>query len=64
MTQTERVKAYIKLHGSIDRAQALNALNVFNLPEVIRKLRAKGEDIETVNVKGHNGNYCRYRFKV
>ena len=61
MTQTEKVLAYLKVHGTINRAQALNDLHIFNLPEVVRKLRAQGVDVVTDPVKGKTANYCRYR---
>lgn len=60
ITQTDKVLAYLKVHGTIDRAQALNVLHIFNLPEVVRKLRAQGVDVVTYPVKGKAATYCRY----
>ena len=60
MTQTEKVKKFIETYGSINREQALNHLYVYNLPEVVRKLRAKGVNVITIPIKGKTARYCRY----
>lgn len=43
--QTDRVLEYIERHGGITREQAMTALNIWNLPDVILKLRKAGVPI-------------------
>lgn len=47
-TQTQLVLNYLKAGGIIDRTDALVHYRVYNLPEVIRKLRNKGHRILTI----------------
>lgn len=63
MYQTEKVRRYIEVHGFINREIALNELYVYNLPEVVRKLRAKGVNVVTIPIKGKTSKYCRYEIK-
>lgn len=61
MTQKEKVIKHLKRYKTIDRAIALNKYQIFNLPDVIMKLRNDGYDIENVRKKGENGTWCKYR---
>lgn len=55
MTQKEIVLKHLKKHKYIDRAVALNQYLIFNLPDVIMKLRKDGYNIENVEKKGSSG---------
>lgn len=60
MTQTEKVLNHLKKNKYIDRAIAINRYNIFNLPDVIMRLRRSGHPIETVEKKGKDGKWARY----
>ena len=60
MTQKEQVLKHLKTHKYIDRAVALNNYLIFNLPDVIMKLRRDGHTIETVEKEGKNGKWAKY----
>lgn len=52
--QENRVHRYLLEHHSVTRAVAMNELGVANLPEVIRRLRNRGIDIESLKIDGIN----------
>ena len=60
MSQKNDVLRAMKEFGYVDRKIAINELGVWNLPEIIRKLRNDGHFIETITRKGVN----RYGRKV
>lgn len=60
MTQKEIVLKHLKKHKYIDRAVAMNQYLIFNLPDVIMKLRNDGYDIRNVDQKGSNGKWVKY----
>lgn len=60
MTQKEIVLKHLKKHKYIDRAVAMNQYLIFNLPDVIMKLRNDGYDIQNVDQKGSNGKWVKY----
>ena len=43
--QTDRVLEFIERHGGITREQAMTKLNIWNLPDVVLKLRKAGVPI-------------------
>lgn len=61
MTQEEKVLNWFRDHDTIDRRQAIEKLYIFNLPAVVNVMRRKGIQIETVDVRGVNSKYCKYR---
>lgn len=58
MKQKEKVLNYLKEHGSIDRPTAM-ANGVWNLPDVIMRLRADGHAIRNEKINKRK-SYVRY----
>lgn len=68
MNQVERLEAHFKAHGSIEPLEAWQKLGIYRLSEVVRKLRAEGNCIETETVKvkncfGEDVEFGRYIWK-
>jgi hypothetical protein len=40
-SQAERLRTYLDIHGSIDKFEAIDDLNIYSLPAVIQILRKK-----------------------
>ena len=59
MTQEEKLLNYWKTRKYINRAIALNELNIYNLTAVISVMRYKGYDIEDVPQK-KGKRYVKY----
>lgn len=59
-TQSERVLAYMEMHGGITQLEALNDLGVMRLASRISNLRKAGYPIESqmVRVKNRYGEVC------
>lgn len=65
MKQSDRVLDYIKTHGSITHAEALNEISVACLAERVRDLRNAGIAVKSVkefgvNQYGEKTHYVRY----
>ena len=62
MTQKEKVLQWLEDWSGLTRRDALNGLNILNLPARIGELRSDGHEIVTEEVKSRNGvRYARYR---
>lgn len=60
--QTDRVVEFIERNGSITREQAMNELNIWNLPDVVLKLRKAGVHIESEkHPKKSGGTFTVYK---
>ena len=60
-----KVLQYIEEHGSISRAEAMNRIGVYCLPERVRDLRKSGIDIKgertfEINSAGQKKYFTRY----
>lgn len=67
MKQTERIKRYIDIHGSITSLEAMEELGVMRLASRISDMRQAGMAINATRVKGKNRyghpiHYIRYSF--
>lgn len=63
MTQKEQVLNHLKHRKYIDRAIAINEYGIFNLPDVVMKLRNDGWNIDCVEEDPKTGkkwNFGRY----
>lgn len=61
--QTDKVLAYLKTHKELTRADGFEKLHILNLPEVIRKLRAKGVVINTYEYQKDGVRWCSYSLR-
>ena len=61
--QTDKVLAYLKTHKELTRADGFTKLHVLNLPEVIRKLRARGIVINTYEYQKDGVRWCSYSLR-
>ena len=62
--QNRQVLRYLREHGAISRAEALNVLHCFNLPARILDLRKLGWPIISDEVPNQDGGtYVRYRLR-
>ena len=62
--QTDKVYAYLKTHKELTRADGFEKLHILNLPEVIRKLRARGIVINTYEYQNKDGvRWCSYSLR-
>ena len=66
MTQNERIVDYLKKHGSITQAEAMNRLGVFRLAARVADIRRSGVNVireteESRNRYGEKVRYARYR---
>ena len=61
MTQKEKVLKWFEDHETINRVQAMNELYIWNLPDVIMRLRDSGVNIETIDIRGKESIYSKYR---
>jgi len=69
MTQCERIKEYIFLHGSITTFEAFTELGITRLASRIHDLQEQGEPIIREKVKSKNRygepvTYTRYKIEV
>lgn len=60
MTQEQKLLTYLKGHKGVNRYQAMQNLHILNLPEVVRKLRSHGHDIESVTMKKNGEHWTEY----
>ncbi len=60
-TQTEDILAYLKVHGSITRYEAINQLGIIELPARICDLQRKGYVIPKESYKGVARNGRKYQ---
>lgn len=65
MTQADEVMGWFELHKYLNRAQAMQHLNIFNLTAVISDMRESGIQIETVyeTKNGKKSKWCKYALK-
>lgn len=61
--QTDKVLSYLKTHKELTRADGFEKLHILNLPEVIRKLRAKGVVINTYEYQKDGVRWCSYSLR-
>ena len=62
-SQPDKVYAYLKTHKELTRADGFEKLHILNLPEVIRKLRAKGILIKTNEYHNDRVRWCSYSLR-
>lgn len=62
-TQADKVLNYLKTHKELTRADGFEKLHILNLPEVIRKLRAKGITINTYEYQKDGVRWCSYSLR-
>lgn len=62
-TQTERVKAYIEVNGSITSMDAFRDLGITRLSARVKDLRDNGVNVVTVMEQNKNSRYARYYIK-
>ena len=63
-SQPDKVLSYLKTHKELTRADGFEKLHILNLPEVIRKLRAKGVVINTYEYQTKDGTrFCSYSLR-
>lgn len=57
MTQNDRLKVYLEIHGKITPIEALSRLGIYRLSARVHDLKQRGMDIETrvVTVPMRNG---------
>lgn len=62
-TQMDKTLKYLRSHKELTRAEGFERLHILNLPEVIRKLRAKGYDITTYEYQKDGTRWCSYSLR-
>lgn len=63
VTQAKKVLQYLKTHKELTRAEGFEKLHILNLPEVIRKLRKKGYEINTYEYQKDGVRWCSYSLR-
>lgn len=57
LTQEQKVLNYLKDNKGITRYIAMEQLHVLNLPEVIRKIRSRGVEVNSYTMKNKKGEH-------
>ena len=60
MTQEYWVKDWLEQGRTITPLEALNHFGCFRLSAIIFKLKAKGMDIRTINIRKDDKNFAQY----
>lgn len=63
LTQSDKVLKYLKTHKELTRADGFVKLHILNLPEVIRKIRAKGIEVYTYQYEKDGVRWCSYSLR-